>query len=206
VIDQSIVCDDCITEVGHIANTEGCSRSSQALRSLAAVWREEALHVLHHPATPDQPIVMRTQLRVRATPLVTRPQPGRVLALIAATPVPPPLAAPLRKRQLARLRVARGSVHGEEVQEPCLGVPCRDDGALWVGPGAHAAEIVPLAWRTPPRAATLASSDPSGTPRGQRRGKATGGGEDNGIDRNKNWLRFPYDSTFLRSHSLHPHP
>jgi hypothetical protein len=22
----------------------------------------------------------------------------------------------------------------------------------------------------------------------------------------KNWLRFPYDSTFLRSHYLHPHP
>jgi hypothetical protein len=34
----------------------------------------------------------------------------------------------------------------------------------------------------------------------------TGAGGDNGIDHNKNWLRFPYDSTFLRSHYLHPHP
>jgi hypothetical protein len=34
----------------------------------------------------------------------------------------------------------------------------------------------------------------------------TGAGEDNGIDHNQNWLRFPYDSTFLRSHYLHPHP
>ena len=34
----------------------------------------------------------------------------------------------------------------------------------------------------------------------------TGAGEDNGIDHDKNWLRFPYDSTFLRSHYLHPHP
>jgi hypothetical protein len=35
---------------------------------------------------------------------------------------------------------------------------------------------------------------------------STCAGEDNGIDHNKNWLRFPYDSTFLRSHYLHPHP
>jgi hypothetical protein len=34
----------------------------------------------------------------------------------------------------------------------------------------------------------------------------TGAGEDNGIDHHQNWLRFPYDSTFLRSHYLHPHP
>jgi hypothetical protein len=34
----------------------------------------------------------------------------------------------------------------------------------------------------------------------------TGAGEDNGIAQNQNWLRFPYDSTFLRSHYLHPHP
>jgi hypothetical protein len=34
----------------------------------------------------------------------------------------------------------------------------------------------------------------------------TGAGEDHGIDHNKNLLRFPYDSTFLRSHYLHPHP
>jgi hypothetical protein len=34
----------------------------------------------------------------------------------------------------------------------------------------------------------------------------TGAGEDHGIDHDKNWLRFPYDSTFLRSHYLHPHP
>jgi hypothetical protein len=32
-------------------------------------------------------------------------------------------------------------------------------------------------------------------------------GGDNGIDHNKNWLRFPYLSTFWRSHHhLHPHP
>jgi hypothetical protein len=34
----------------------------------------------------------------------------------------------------------------------------------------------------------------------------TGAGEDNGIAQNQNWLRFPYDSTFFRSHYLHPHP
>jgi hypothetical protein len=33
-----------------------------------------------------------------------------------------------------------------------------------------------------------------------------GAGEDNEIAHNKNWLRFPYDFTFLRSHQLHPHP
>eukprot|EP01047_Picozoa_sp_COSAG01_P035399 COSAG01_NODE_2713_length_7209_cov_5.300844_1_plen_399_part_00 len=36
--------------------------------------------------------------------------------------------------------------------------------------------------------------------------ESTGAGEDSGIDHNKNLLRFPYDSTFLRSHYLHPHP
>eukprot|EP01047_Picozoa_sp_COSAG01_P006986 COSAG01_NODE_258_length_20077_cov_124.162429_8_plen_107_part_00 len=35
---------------------------------------------------------------------------------------------------------------------------------------------------------------------------ATGAGEDNGIDHNKDRLRFPYDSTFWRSHYLRPHP
>eukprot|EP01049_Picozoa_sp_SAG25_P016548 SAG25_NODE_3849_length_950_cov_1.002350_2_plen_86_part_00 len=34
----------------------------------------------------------------------------------------------------------------------------------------------------------------------------TGAGEDNGIDHSKNWLRFPYESTCLRSHYLHLHP
>eukprot|EP01047_Picozoa_sp_COSAG01_P036289 COSAG01_NODE_2830_length_6998_cov_17.705754_2_plen_176_part_00 len=34
----------------------------------------------------------------------------------------------------------------------------------------------------------------------------TGAGEDNGIDHHQNRLRFPYDSTFLRSRYLHPHP
>jgi hypothetical protein len=34
----------------------------------------------------------------------------------------------------------------------------------------------------------------------------TGAGEDNGIDHDRNQLRFPYDSTGLRSHDLHPHP
>jgi hypothetical protein len=34
----------------------------------------------------------------------------------------------------------------------------------------------------------------------------TGAGGDNGIDHHENWLRFPYDSTVLRSHDLHPHP
>jgi hypothetical protein len=36
--------------------------------------------------------------------------------------------------------------------------------------------------------------------------KHTGAGGDNGIDHNKNWLRFPYASEFSRSHDLHPHP
>jgi hypothetical protein len=35
---------------------------------------------------------------------------------------------------------------------------------------------------------------------------ATGAGVDNGIGHNKNRLRFPYDSTLLRPHALHPHP
>ena len=26
-----------------------------------------------------------------------------------------------------------------------------------------------------------------------------------GTDQHKHWLRFPYESTFLRSHDLHPH-
>ena len=34
----------------------------------------------------------------------------------------------------------------------------------------------------------------------------SGAAGDNWIDHQKNWLRFPYDSTFLRSHYLHPHP
>jgi hypothetical protein len=34
----------------------------------------------------------------------------------------------------------------------------------------------------------------------------TGAGGDNGIDHNMIWLRFPYVSTFWRSHYLHPHP
>jgi hypothetical protein len=34
----------------------------------------------------------------------------------------------------------------------------------------------------------------------------TGPGRDNGIDHAKNCLRFPYDSTCLRSHDRHPHP
>eukprot|EP01047_Picozoa_sp_COSAG01_P026422 COSAG01_NODE_1701_length_9447_cov_3.223363_16_plen_58_part_00 len=34
----------------------------------------------------------------------------------------------------------------------------------------------------------------------------TGAGGDSGTDHNQNWLRFPYDSTFLRSPYLHPHP
>jgi hypothetical protein len=42
--------------------------------------------------------------------------------------------------------------------------------------------------------------------RRRARALATGAGEDNGIDHNKHWLRFPYDSTFLRSHYLHPNP
>jgi hypothetical protein len=31
----------------------------------------------------------------------------------------------------------------------------------------------------------------------------TGAGEDDGIVYDQNWLRFPYDCTFLRSHDLH---
>jgi hypothetical protein len=38
------------------------------------------------------------------------------------------------------------------------------------------------------------------------RDSPTGAGDDHGIDHNKNWLRFPDDSTFLRSHYLHSHP
>jgi hypothetical protein len=34
---------------------------------------------------------------------------------------------------------------------------------------------------------------------------AARGGDDR-IDRHNNWLRFPCDSTFVRSHDLHPHP
>jgi hypothetical protein len=37
-------------------------------------------------------------------------------------------------------------------------------------------------------------------------GHDTGARGDNGIDHNMNWLRFPYDSTFWRSHHLPPHP
>jgi hypothetical protein len=37
-------------------------------------------------------------------------------------------------------------------------------------------------------------------------GATTGAGEDNGIGHDKNCLRFTYDSTFLRSQYLHPHP
>jgi hypothetical protein len=47
---------------------------------------------------------------------------------------------------------------------------------------------------------------PTPPPRRHERPNYTGAGEDTGIDHNKIWLRFPYDSTFLRSHSLHPHP
>jgi hypothetical protein len=46
----------------------------------------------------------------------------------------------------------------------------------------------------------------SGEPSSSRSEYYTGAGEDNGIDHKKNWLRFPYDSTVLRSHDLHPHP
>jgi hypothetical protein len=35
---------------------------------------------------------------------------------------------------------------------------------------------------------------------------STAAGGDHGMDHHQNWLRFPYDSTFLRSHYLHPHP
>eukprot|EP01047_Picozoa_sp_COSAG01_P022754 COSAG01_NODE_1363_length_10560_cov_2530.174773_2_plen_293_part_00 len=34
----------------------------------------------------------------------------------------------------------------------------------------------------------------------------TGAGGDHGIDHDQTWLRFPYDSTALRPHYLHPHP
>jgi hypothetical protein len=34
----------------------------------------------------------------------------------------------------------------------------------------------------------------------------TGAGEDNGIDHNKNWLRFPCVFILSRSDYLHPHP
>jgi hypothetical protein len=34
------------------------------------------------------------------------------------------------------------------------------------------------------------------------RGVDTGAGEENGLDHSEHWLRFPYDSTFLRSHDV----
>ena len=34
----------------------------------------------------------------------------------------------------------------------------------------------------------------------------TGAGEDHGIAHDKNWLRFPYDSTLMRCHYHHPRP
>jgi hypothetical protein len=34
----------------------------------------------------------------------------------------------------------------------------------------------------------------------------TGAGEDNGVDHNQNWLRFPYVFIFSRSHYLPAHP
>jgi hypothetical protein len=37
-------------------------------------------------------------------------------------------------------------------------------------------------------------------------GSTGAGGGDHGIDHNKNWLRFPYVSTFWRSHHLPPQP
>jgi serine/threonine protein kinase len=43
-------------------------------------------------------------------------------------------------------------------------------------------------------------------PRSHRAAVRPSPGGDNGIDHNKHRLRFPYDSTFLRSHYLHPHP
>jgi hypothetical protein len=45
-----------------------------------------------------------------------------------------------------------------------------------------------------------------GGPPGPRGVDGTGAGEENAIDHNTNCLRFPYDSTFLRSHSPHSHP
>eukprot|EP01047_Picozoa_sp_COSAG01_P014380 COSAG01_NODE_698_length_14177_cov_13.550039_12_plen_215_part_00 len=39
-----------------------------------------------------------------------------------------------------------------------------------------------------------------------RKARSPGAGGDDGIDHNKNWLRFPYDSTFWRSPYLPPHP
>jgi hypothetical protein len=52
----------------------------------------------------------------------------------------------------------------------------RSDRAVHLPPGPR--------WRSPSRA-------PTG-----------GAGEDHGIDHSKSWLRFPYDSTFLRSHYI----
>jgi hypothetical protein len=48
------------------------------------------------------------------------------------------------------------------------------------------------------RCTSRTRTEPSGCP--------AGAGEDHGIDHDKNWLRFPYDSTVVRSHYLHPHP
>eukprot|EP01047_Picozoa_sp_COSAG01_P069833 COSAG01_NODE_10434_length_2166_cov_8.532656_3_plen_189_part_00 len=61
-------------------------------------------------------------------------------------------------------------------------------------PSSGARALSSSRWRSRPRAS--AASAPL----------CTGAGGDNGIDHNKNGLRFPYVSTFLRSHYLHPHP
>jgi|EP01047_Picozoa_sp_COSAG01_P014528 hypothetical protein len=47
---------------------------------------------------------------------------------------------------------------------------------------------------------------PQNTRNRQRTPTTTGAGADNGMDHDQNGLRFPYDSTLLRSHYLHPPP
>eukprot|EP01047_Picozoa_sp_COSAG01_P000526 COSAG01_NODE_10_length_42970_cov_93.010007_22_plen_178_part_00 len=63
------------------------------------------------------------------------------------------------------------------------------------------------ACQTPPPTLRDTRFEPPPPPPLFLRPSSTGAGDDNGIDHNhKNWLRFPYDSTFWRSHYLHPHP
>jgi hypothetical protein len=69
----------------------------------------------------------------------------------------------------------------------------------------RAGEAAKLAKQQTAAARQLRQSPPEAA--GSSSGAATtGAGEDHGIDHNENWLRFPYDSTFLRPHYLPPHP
>jgi hypothetical protein len=71
---------------------------------------------------------------------------------------------------------------------------------------ANAARLAPFSGKPIDTSASCTKACACLTFRDHRLTPTTGAGEDNGIDHNKNCLRIPYDSTFLRSHCLHPHP